>query len=116
VSDFGPKISFRIVDTLREEIRDGKLKSGAEIKVNLISRMGFCFQFYARLHWFSRLEVYSVGLSMVAQATLKRCILELLTSKGGNSELNLGFRFCSLLPTIIICCLGFARSCCATPL
>ncbi|RLM60193.1 chloroplast srp54 receptor 1 [Panicum miliaceum] len=57
VSDFGPKISFRIVDTLREEIRDGKLKSGAEIK-----------------------------------ATLKRCILELLTSKGGNSELNLGFR------------------------
>ncbi|OEL35130.1 Cell division protein FtsY-like protein, chloroplastic [Dichanthelium oligosanthes] len=57
VSDFGPKISFRIVDTLREEIRDGKLKSGAEIK-----------------------------------AALKRCILELLTNKGGNSELNLGFR------------------------
>uniref|UniRef100_A0A0D9VAI0 SRP54-type proteins GTP-binding domain-containing protein n=1 Tax=Leersia perrieri TaxID=77586 RepID=A0A0D9VAI0_9ORYZ len=58
VSDFGPKISFRIVDTLREEIRDGKLKSGAEIK-----------------------------------EALKRCILELLTSKGGNSELQLGFRF-----------------------
>ncbi|GJM91834.1 hypothetical protein PR202_ga08251 [Eleusine coracana subsp. coracana] len=57
VSDFGPKISFRIVDTLREEIRDGKLKSGTEIK-----------------------------------AALKRCILELLTSKGGNTELNLGFR------------------------
>ncbi|CAL4972064.1 unnamed protein product [Urochloa decumbens] len=57
VSDFGPKISFKIVDTLREEIRDGKLKSGAEIK-----------------------------------AALKRCILQLLTSKGGNSELNLGFR------------------------
>ncbi|RCV29131.1 hypothetical protein SETIT_5G459400v2 [Setaria italica] len=57
VSDFGPKISFRIVDTLREEIRDGKLKSGPEIK-----------------------------------ASLKRCILELLTSKGGNPELNLGFR------------------------
>jgi hypothetical protein len=38
VSDFGPKISFRIVDTLRDEIRDGKLKSGAEIKVmNLVS-------------------------------------------------------------------------------
>jgi hypothetical protein len=33
VSDFGPKISFRIVDTLRDEIRDGKLKSGTEIKV-----------------------------------------------------------------------------------
>uniref|UniRef100_A0A0D9YK82 SRP54-type proteins GTP-binding domain-containing protein n=1 Tax=Oryza glumipatula TaxID=40148 RepID=A0A0D9YK82_9ORYZ len=57
VSDFGPKISFRIVDTLREEIRDGKLKSGAEIK-----------------------------------EALKRCILELLTSKGGNPELQLGFR------------------------
>jgi len=50
VSDFGPKISFRIVDTLREEIRDGKLKSGAEIKVNSIGlsefKMGFCFQFH----------------------------------------------------------------------
>ncbi|KAG8053890.1 hypothetical protein GUJ93_ZPchr0001g32896 [Zizania palustris] len=57
VSDFGPKISFRIVDTLREQIRDGKLKSGAEIK-----------------------------------EALKSCILELLTSKGGNSELQLGFR------------------------
>jgi hypothetical protein len=51
VSDFGPKISFRIVDTLREEIRDGKLKSGAEIKVNSIG-LGFCFR------WFSRLPTY----------------------------------------------------------
>lgn len=34
---------------------------------------------------------------MLLQAALKRCILELLTSKGGNSELKLGFRFCSLL-------------------
>ncbi|XP_047054917.1 cell division protein FtsY homolog, chloroplastic-like [Lolium rigidum] len=57
VSDFGPKISFRIVDTLRDEIRDGKLKSGSEIK-----------------------------------ASLKRCILDLLTSKGSNTELKLGFR------------------------
>jgi fused signal recognition particle receptor len=40
---------------------------------------------------------------MVVQAALKRCILELLTSKGGNSELNLGFRFCSLLPMRIFC-------------
>jgi hypothetical protein len=46
VSDFGPKISFRIVDTLREEIRDGKLKSGPEIKVNSIG-LGFCFQFHS---------------------------------------------------------------------
>ncbi|KAI5001867.1 hypothetical protein ZWY2020_026517 [Hordeum vulgare] len=57
VSDFGPKISFRIVDTLRDEIRDGKLKSGTEIK-----------------------------------ASLKRCILELLTTKGSKTELQLGFR------------------------
>jgi fused signal recognition particle receptor len=41
VSDFGPKISFRIVDTLRDEIRDGKLKSGTEIKV--IDRFGLFF-------------------------------------------------------------------------
>ncbi|KAF7040452.1 hypothetical protein CFC21_050356 [Triticum aestivum] len=57
VSDFGPKISFRIVDTLRDQIRDGKLKSGTEIK-----------------------------------ASLKRCILELLTTKGSKTELQLGFR------------------------
>ncbi|XBI32820.1 hypothetical protein VPH35_056219 [Triticum aestivum] len=57
VSDFGPKISFRIVDALRDQIRDGKLKSGTEIK-----------------------------------ASLKRCILELLTTKGSKTELQLGFR------------------------
>ncbi|KAG6521220.1 hypothetical protein ZIOFF_018286 [Zingiber officinale] len=32
VSDFGPKISFKIVDSLREDILAGKLKSGSEIK------------------------------------------------------------------------------------
>ncbi|CAN6480705.1 unnamed protein product [Victoria cruziana] len=32
VSDFGPKISIRIVDGLREDILSGKLKSGNEIK------------------------------------------------------------------------------------
>ncbi|KAI4963553.1 hypothetical protein ZWY2020_011391 [Hordeum vulgare] len=53
--DFGPKISFLIVDTLLDEISDGKLKSGTEIK-----------------------------------ASLKRCILELLTSKGSKTELQLG--------------------------
>lgn len=34
MSDFGPKISFKIVDSLREDILAGKLKSGSEIKVN----------------------------------------------------------------------------------
>ncbi|XP_026380070.1 cell division protein FtsY homolog, chloroplastic-like [Papaver somniferum] len=32
VSDFGPKITFKIVDSLREDILSGKLKSGSEIK------------------------------------------------------------------------------------
>ncbi|XP_028787370.1 cell division protein FtsY homolog, chloroplastic-like [Neltuma alba] len=32
VSDFGPKITFKIVDNLREDILSGKLKSGNEIK------------------------------------------------------------------------------------
>ncbi|KAI3898778.1 hypothetical protein MKW92_046374 [Papaver armeniacum] len=32
VSDFGPKITFKIVDSLREDILSGKLKSGTEIK------------------------------------------------------------------------------------
>lgn len=35
VSDFGPKITVRIVERLREDILSGKLKSGSEIKVNL---------------------------------------------------------------------------------
>uniref|UniRef100_A0A7N0SZS2 SRP54-type proteins GTP-binding domain-containing protein n=1 Tax=Kalanchoe fedtschenkoi TaxID=63787 RepID=A0A7N0SZS2_KALFE len=32
VSDFGPKITFKIVDSLKEDILSGKLKSGSEIK------------------------------------------------------------------------------------
>ncbi|MCL7028184.1 hypothetical protein MKW94_026799, partial [Papaver nudicaule] len=32
VSDFGPKITIKIVDSLREDILSGKLKSGTEIK------------------------------------------------------------------------------------
>nr|XP_048334100.1 cell division protein FtsY homolog, chloroplastic isoform X3 [Ziziphus jujuba var. spinosa] len=32
VSDFGPKITIKIVETLREDILSGKLKSGSEIK------------------------------------------------------------------------------------
>ncbi|XP_074565371.1 cell division protein FtsY homolog, chloroplastic isoform X2 [Curcuma longa] len=57
VSDFGPKISFKIVDSLREDILAGKLKSGSEIK-----------------------------------EALKKSVLELLTSKGSKTELQLGFR------------------------
>ena len=39
MSDFGPKITIKIVESLREDILAGKLKSGPEIKV--------CFLF----HW-----------------------------------------------------------------
>lgn len=34
VSDFGPRITIKIVESLREDILSGKLKSGSEIKVN----------------------------------------------------------------------------------
>jgi hypothetical protein len=33
VFDFGPKITIKIVESLREDIGAGKLKSGSEIKV-----------------------------------------------------------------------------------
>lgn len=37
VSDFGPKITIKIVESLRDDIYGGKLKSGSEIKVMLIT-------------------------------------------------------------------------------
>lgn len=33
MSDFGPKITIKIVESLRDDIYAGKLKSGSEIKV-----------------------------------------------------------------------------------
>ncbi|XP_040961797.1 cell division protein FtsY homolog, chloroplastic isoform X2 [Gossypium hirsutum] len=57
VSDFGPRITIKIVERLREDILNGKLKSGSEIK-----------------------------------DALKKSVLDLLTSKGSNTELRLGFR------------------------
>lgn len=33
MSDFGPRITIKIVECLREDILAGKLKSGPEIKV-----------------------------------------------------------------------------------
>lgn len=41
VSDFGPKITIKIVESLRDDIYGGKLKSGSEIKVMLIT-LSFC--------------------------------------------------------------------------
>lgn len=40
MSDFGPRITIKIVENLREDILSGKLKSGSEIKVLILS---FCF-------------------------------------------------------------------------
>ncbi|KAB2002877.1 hypothetical protein ES319_D11G094400v1 [Gossypium barbadense] len=57
VSDFGPRITIKIVERLREDILNGKLKSGSEIK-----------------------------------DALKKSVLDLLTTKGSNTELRLGFR------------------------
>ena len=42
VSDFGPKISIKIVDSLRSDILAGKLKSGNEIKVFLFFSVLTC--------------------------------------------------------------------------
>lgn len=57
VSDFGPRITVKIVESLREDILSGKLKSGSEIK-----------------------------------DALKKCVFDLLQSKGAKTELQLGFR------------------------
>ncbi|WP_369294422.1 signal recognition particle receptor subunit alpha [Klebsiella pneumoniae] len=56
VSDFGPKITLKIVESLRDDVYTGKLKSGSEIK-----------------------------------DALKKSVLDLLTSKGLKTELQLGF-------------------------
>lgn len=42
MSDFGPRITIKIVESLREDILSGKLKSGSEIKV-LILRSCFVY-------------------------------------------------------------------------
>lgn len=39
MSDFGPKITIKIVENLREDILSGKLKSGSEIKVCMNSTL-----------------------------------------------------------------------------
>lgn len=36
VADFGPKITIKIVESLREDIYAGKIKSGSEIKVSML--------------------------------------------------------------------------------
>ncbi|MFS7955875.1 putative signal-recognition particle receptor FtsY, SRP/SRP receptor [Helianthus anomalus] len=37
VSDFGPKITIKIAESLRDDIYAGKLKSGTEIKASVVN-------------------------------------------------------------------------------
>ncbi|KAI7731785.1 hypothetical protein M8C21_009180 [Ambrosia artemisiifolia] len=62
VSDFGPKITIKIVESLRDDIYAGKLKSGTEIKASVVND------------------------------ALKKSVLDILTTKGAKTELKLGFR------------------------
>lgn len=36
MADFGPRITIKIVESLRDDIYSGKLKSGSEIKVTAL--------------------------------------------------------------------------------
>ena len=54
-ADFGPKTSLKVVDKIRSKLKDGKLKSGEQIR-----------------------------------SQLKQSILELLQTRGGNTDLQLG--------------------------
>lgn len=41
MSDFGPKITIKIVESLRDDIYAGKLKSGTEIKASVVNALFF---------------------------------------------------------------------------
>lgn len=43
MSDFGPKITIKIVESLRDDIYAGKLKSGTEIKASVMNVILFSF-------------------------------------------------------------------------
>lgn len=43
MSDFGPKITIKIVESLRDDIYAGKLKSGTEIKAREPFSSSFCW-------------------------------------------------------------------------
>ncbi|XP_020114747.1 cell division protein FtsY homolog, chloroplastic isoform X1 [Ananas comosus] len=90
VSDFGPKISIKIVDSLRDDILAGKLKSGSEIKV-AASKLRSPELISAKFQ-FGRSRTYYYGICYHNWDALKRCVLELLTNKGSKTELQLGFR------------------------
>lgn len=49
MSDFGPRITVKIVDSLREDINAGKLKSGSEIKVDYTGIYETLFMIYKNI-------------------------------------------------------------------
>lgn len=57
MSDFGPKITIKIVESLRDDIYGGKLKSGSEIKVMLIT-LSFCMVGIAFCFGWMQLELH----------------------------------------------------------
>lgn len=77
VADFGPKITIRIVDRLREDILAGKLKSGAEIKVASIETIGaFCESCYqVSFLYFNRLFRAPFVFGSISDSSLKLGIL-----------------------------------------
>ncbi|KAM1125322.1 hypothetical protein ACFX14_040676 [Malus domestica] len=83
VSDFGPKITIKIVESLREDIVAGKLKSGSEIKGNPNS-------WQEHKHCLSEKYRNSSDYIGIGDA-LKKSVLDLLTIKG-KTELQLGYR------------------------
>lgn len=46
MSDFGPKITIKIVESLRDDIYAGKLKSGTEIKARFVNIIFFLLLAY----------------------------------------------------------------------
>ncbi|KAM1019258.1 hypothetical protein ACFX2C_040785 [Malus domestica] len=106
VSDFGPKITIKIVESLREDIVAGKLKSGSEIKGNPNSwqEHKHCLSEKYRnssdyigigvryINLVEQLKGALVKLKLIGmQDALKKSVLDLLTIKG-KTELQLGYR------------------------
>lgn len=63
MADFGPKITIKIVETLRDDIYAGKLKSGAEIKVN------YSDVFYCIIVW--------LGYKNIIRLSSQKCVMSI---------------------------------------
>lgn len=68
MSDFGPRITIRIVERLRDDIMSGKLKSGSEIKV---SESKLCTLPYMSMHIDVHVMIWGLLGSMMVGCVLK---------------------------------------------